>query len=284
MKTLMFYSYKGGSGRTVAVANVAAAMAKLGKRVAVIDLDFEAPGLQHVFVAEDTEQFGSGVGVQQFLLGERDIEELSALGTIDMFGSTGPLRGNFIPKGAFLLYVLASPGVTDLSARAREVSPKMKGLLKALEEKHNLDLVVIDAASGLRAAFEVAINVSDEMLVFFRWSTQHVEGTIRVAKYMRMMKEFQTGRPIPYKLVASAVPDLEELRKEPENIGGPLLRSNEETRIKISDTLTECKAVPTEVFYEIPEMLQLKWRETVIVFDAPDSAYEGLAKKLLDSF
>jgi hypothetical protein len=42
--------------------------------------------------------------------------------------------------------------------------------------------------------------------------------------------------------------------------------------------------VPTEVFYEIPEMLQLKWRETVIVFDAPDSAYEGLAKKLLDSF
>src|SRR6266446_610144 len=283
MKTLMFYSYKGGSGRTVAVANVASALAKLGKRVAAIDLDFEAPGLQHVFGAEDTDQYGNGVGVQQYLLGERDFEELNALGTIDMLGAEGPLRGNYIPKDALLLYVIASPGVSALSDKAREVSPKMKTLIAELTARHNLDIVIIDAASGLRTAFEVAINVSDEMLVFFRWSTQHVEGTIRVAKLMKMMKEFQTGRPIPFKLIASAVPTKEELVELPENVRTPLVRSNEETRRKISDTLKDCKAVPTEVFFEIDELLPMKWKETVVVFDDSASPYEALAKKLVDT-
>ncbi|MCB1276045.1 AAA family ATPase [Prosthecobacter sp.] len=40
-----FYSYKGGVGRTMALANVAAVLAKEGRRVLLIDFDLEAPGL-----------------------------------------------------------------------------------------------------------------------------------------------------------------------------------------------------------------------------------------------
>jgi len=40
-----FYSYKGGVGRTMALANVAAKLAKEGRRVLLIDFDLEAPGL-----------------------------------------------------------------------------------------------------------------------------------------------------------------------------------------------------------------------------------------------
>ena len=40
-----FYSYKGGVGRTMALANVAAILAKQGRRVLLIDFDLEAPGL-----------------------------------------------------------------------------------------------------------------------------------------------------------------------------------------------------------------------------------------------
>ncbi len=40
-----FYSYKGGVGRTMALANTAWELVQRGYRVAVLDLDLEAPGL-----------------------------------------------------------------------------------------------------------------------------------------------------------------------------------------------------------------------------------------------
>src|SRR5919199_367913 len=44
-----FYSYKGGTGRSMALANVAWILASSGKRVLVIDWDLEAPGLHRYF-------------------------------------------------------------------------------------------------------------------------------------------------------------------------------------------------------------------------------------------
>jgi len=46
-KTLFvtFYSYKGGVGRTLALANVAFQLASEGKRIVLVDFDLEAPGL-----------------------------------------------------------------------------------------------------------------------------------------------------------------------------------------------------------------------------------------------
>lgn len=45
MQTVVFWSFKGGGGRTLTLANVAGVLARLGKRVLCIDLDLEAPGL-----------------------------------------------------------------------------------------------------------------------------------------------------------------------------------------------------------------------------------------------
>src|SRR5262249_13081292 len=44
-----FYSYKGGTGRTMLLANVAWILASAGKRGLIIDWDLEAPGLPHYF-------------------------------------------------------------------------------------------------------------------------------------------------------------------------------------------------------------------------------------------
>jgi ABC-type glycerol-3-phosphate transport system substrate-binding protein len=46
--TLTFYAYKGGTGRTLALINVARYMAEeLGYRIGLVDLDLESPGLSH---------------------------------------------------------------------------------------------------------------------------------------------------------------------------------------------------------------------------------------------
>ena len=46
---ITFYSYKGGTGRSMALANVAWILASNGKRVLVVDWDLEAPGLHEYF-------------------------------------------------------------------------------------------------------------------------------------------------------------------------------------------------------------------------------------------
>lgn len=47
MQTITFYSYNGGTGRTLAVANAAKYLVRLGQKVFAIDLDLEAPGLHY---------------------------------------------------------------------------------------------------------------------------------------------------------------------------------------------------------------------------------------------
>jgi tetratricopeptide (TPR) repeat protein len=49
MKTITFYSYKGGVGRSLALSNIAERFAEFGKKVCVMDFDLDAPGLQFKF-------------------------------------------------------------------------------------------------------------------------------------------------------------------------------------------------------------------------------------------
>ena len=54
---ITFYSYKGGTGRTMTLANVAWILASNGKRVLAVDWDLESPGLHkffHPFLDEST--------------------------------------------------------------------------------------------------------------------------------------------------------------------------------------------------------------------------------------
>ncbi|HRI31856.1 MAG TPA: AAA family ATPase, partial [Candidatus Kapabacteria bacterium] len=46
---ITFYSYKGGVGRSMALANMACLIAQSGRRVLMIDWDLEAPGLHKYF-------------------------------------------------------------------------------------------------------------------------------------------------------------------------------------------------------------------------------------------
>jgi MinD-like ATPase involved in chromosome partitioning or flagellar assembly len=47
MKTITFYSYKGGTGRSLALANAAVYLTTLGFKVVALDFDLDAPGLHY---------------------------------------------------------------------------------------------------------------------------------------------------------------------------------------------------------------------------------------------
>jgi len=56
-----FYSYKGGVGRSMALANIAYVLAQGGKRVLMVDWDLEAPGLERYFNAFSIDKRSDGL-------------------------------------------------------------------------------------------------------------------------------------------------------------------------------------------------------------------------------
>jgi cellulose biosynthesis protein BcsQ len=56
-----FYSFKGGVGRTMALANIAVLLAQRGKRVLAVDWDLEAPGLHQYFAERSDGQKSGGL-------------------------------------------------------------------------------------------------------------------------------------------------------------------------------------------------------------------------------
>lgn len=58
---ITFYSYKGGVGRSMALANIAVLMARRGHRVLAVDWDLEAPGLERYFSSFSVENEADGL-------------------------------------------------------------------------------------------------------------------------------------------------------------------------------------------------------------------------------
>ena len=62
-----FYSFKGGTGRTMALANVAWILAANGKRVLIADWDLESPGLHRFFQPFMDANVGERPGIVDFV-------------------------------------------------------------------------------------------------------------------------------------------------------------------------------------------------------------------------
>ena len=69
-KTLAFHSYKGGTGKTTLVSNLAAFYAQKGMKVCLLDFDLYAPSLSTYF-RKNPEVF-----INNLLAGEADISDV----------------------------------------------------------------------------------------------------------------------------------------------------------------------------------------------------------------
>ena len=58
---ITFYSYKGGIGRSMSLANIAFELAKRNKKILIVDWDLEAPGLEKYFSAFKIDNSPSGL-------------------------------------------------------------------------------------------------------------------------------------------------------------------------------------------------------------------------------
>jgi hypothetical protein len=150
---IAFYSIKGGVGRSTASAVVAWALAQSGKRVLVLDLDLESPGLSSSLLPEDRRpKYGiidwlvedlvdNGSAVLESMFVRSD---LSHDGEIYVVPAHGADPGEYVSKLGRAWVQKAGADMTRESW-----SQRLNRLLSSLEERLVPDIVLLDTRAGI---------------------------------------------------------------------------------------------------------------------------------------
>jgi ABC-type glycerol-3-phosphate transport system substrate-binding protein len=230
-----FYAYKGGTGRTLTLSNVARFLAdELGYRVGLVDLDIESPGLVHEPLCAELER-EDGVResirdaidkkkgfVECFLESANSKDPLAHINQIDehVYALSSGRNGGILlmPAAAGSVYTQGTYNdavnqfMVTLSIMAEEVSDAggislaSKITFKILTDfakRYQLDFLFIDGRTGTGPFFPVYVYSVPHLLVLFTGlNDQNVLGNLSV---LRATTDGDEG-PVPVFLVASPVP------------------------------------------------------------------------------
>jgi len=211
-----FYSFKGGTGRTMALANVAWILAANGNRVLVADWDLESPGLYRFFQPF----LGGGISNEEGIIDlirtyEWDAVQLAS--ALEKAGDEDDRLKDSVQRrlsklaqdrarvqpyafsldwefgnGGSLAYLSAgqqnSDYVTTLSALAwdnfydRLHGAQFFAALRA-DMKRHYDYVLIDSRTGLSDVANICtVDLPDVLVDCFTLSTQGIEGAAEIAR------------------------------------------------------------------------------------------------------
>lgn len=245
-RVFAFYSYKGGTGRTTASANVSALLSRKGHRVLCIDLDLEGPGIGIVFNLVEESPFP----LQNYLEGNHELTP----GDFLQYPAT-PQPAN--PSGG--LWVLPAStrlaGAVDTSKGGRLLG-QLRKLIALAEKELGIDVVIIDSPSGFGDLSALSMYVSNCVVALFRYSRQHVLGTARVSDFVKKYK-------LEFIAAASCVPQK---------------RSDEKAKY---DKML--KRFYKTAIIEIDEDDSLKWQERIVVGSADNCAALAGYNQLADA-
>ncbi|HEY7144252.1 MAG TPA: FxSxx-COOH system tetratricopeptide repeat protein [Streptosporangiaceae bacterium] len=232
---ITFYSYKGGTGRTMALANVAWILASNGKRVLIVDWDLESPGLHkffHPFLDQSTVSATPGVIeiINDYASAALDPEPRD---------NDWHLQYAHVERHAVSLdWVFPDNGKLDfLSAgrQNRDYSAAVCSLdwdnfydrlgggrfFRAMREdmRQKYDYVLIDSRTGLSDVADICtIELPDVLTICFTLSDQSIEGAANVARQISGRYRDRNIRVLPVPM------RIEDGEKEKLDIGRSLAR------------------------------------------------------------
>ena len=199
-KIVTFYSYKGGTGRTMAVANVAWILAANGHRVLVTDWDLESPGL-HRFLYPFLGRAELGtpgvielVRAYERLAASSDTEtrlkkHIPESARVEKYAFTlnwsfpGGGSLDFLPAGQQNVEYVATLSAMNWDNFYDAVNGgEFLDALRA-DMKSKYDYTLIDSRTGLTDVADICtVQLPDILVDCFTLSTQGIEGAERMAR------------------------------------------------------------------------------------------------------
>jgi len=213
-KIVTFYSFKGGTGRSMALANVAWVLATAGKRVLAIDWDLEAPGLHRYFQPFLTDpHLESSTGVIDFVLDFATTAVSYANDTrsrewympyANLLAHAQPVAWEF-PEPGLLDFVPAGRQDAAYAARVnsfdwRAFYEQLGGgvLLELVREqlRKRYDYILIDSRTGVSDTSGICtVQMPDELVVCFTLNQQSLRGAAAVAASAFAQRRSPEGQP-----------------------------------------------------------------------------------------
>lgn len=223
-----FYSFKGGVGRSLLLANVGALLAQKAAPVLLWDLDLEAPGLHHIPALRPKPVPKAGFLEWLQGRGERLGQSPSAAELNRLWKSVKPVPGR---EGLFILPACGDKA--DFAGLYQQIAwqgpmveqPEQglnlfRSLLAQLAEKGNYAHILLDARTGVTDLGGLMAAVLPHATVLVGgYGRQNRAGLLQVYRALQpavddRLPERGVMLPLARLLVTSPVPDLPERRDE----------------------------------------------------------------------
>ena len=202
-RVITFYSYKGGTGRSMMLANVAWLLASAGKRVLTIDWDLEAPGLhRYLYPFLDDKELVSTPGVIDLVI-DYAVEAVSP-----QEGESPPPDDWYLPFADVRLsanaldYPFAGNGTLDFICAGRQDEgyaqrvntfdwrrfyERLGGwrfidaFKKSMQREY--ELILVDSRTGVSDTSGICtVQIPDALVVCFTLNNQSIDGASAVAR------------------------------------------------------------------------------------------------------
>ena len=192
-----FYGFRGGAGRTLALAHVAMLLAQRGLRVAAIDFDLEAPGL-HVALGASSpiEQDKGLVPLLHSILPvapEQSVNVLEHLQVISPKEGVGKIL--LLPAGRVTRKYLAQIEELGLGLWHEPVQSPIERILDGLK-KEKPDVIFIDCRTGFSGvSASVLFHHADLAVIFLPLSEQIWDGVDMLLQAVAAARTKRSKKP-----------------------------------------------------------------------------------------
>ncbi len=191
------HSFRGGTGKSNTTANLAALLARDGRRVAVIDGDIQSPGIHVLFGLSGDSVDAS---LNDFLWHGRDLA--------DVVNDVTETQGASIAGRLYLIPSSMQPGEIARVLREGYDAQRLTSGLRELVDQLALDVLFIDTHPGLNEETLLSLVISHALVIVMRPDHQDYEGTAitaRVAKELEVPHILLVVNKTPPELDPAAV-------------------------------------------------------------------------------
>lgn len=198
METVAFYSYKGGVGRTLLVANTALFLSLSGRKVVALDLDLEAPGLHYklasreVLASAKSGTLRGAVNALRDLLEGKSAEHKLQDSAIELdlpVESKGSLRlipAGSAPSPAYWQALEELQSLSRSNSRSGGLAEAVLELQASIADEFAPDFLLIDSRTGITELGGLATSLlADRVVCLSTTAPESIEGARVVAEALR---------------------------------------------------------------------------------------------------